>query len=158
MTVSAGTLTVGGVISNGTTVNSLTENGNGQLTLTAENTYTGGTTVNGGTLYLNKPANDGNGTVIGSLTINAGGNVNASTDNWDLGYNSGARVTTIAINGGSLTFRGNNANGGTMASTISMTGGTIAGSQFTWQNYITDTPTLRARRTAQPQWSAAASI
>ena len=51
-----GTLTVGGVISNAASATGLTLAGTGTVVLTATNTYTGGTTVNGGTLQL------GNGT------------------------------------------------------------------------------------------------
>ena len=117
--------------------------GTGTLTLANYNSYSGGTVVNAGTLSLNKPANNGTGAIVGSLTINAGGNVSASTDNWDLGYtNSSVAVTAITINGGQLTFRGANSNGGTVAPNINMTGGTIGGSQFDWYRNITATPTL----------------
>ena len=47
------TLTVGGIISNGTTANGLIKAGTGVLSLTGANTYTGDTTVNAGVLAVN---------------------------------------------------------------------------------------------------------
>ncbi|MEO7101229.1 MAG: autotransporter-associated beta strand repeat-containing protein [Luteolibacter sp.] len=47
------TLTVGGIISNGTTANGLTKAGTGVLSLTGANTYTGDTIVNAGVLAVN---------------------------------------------------------------------------------------------------------
>jgi len=52
ITTSAGVLTLGGAIANGTTANSLTKNGSGTLVLSGTNTYTGNTTVNAGTLSI----------------------------------------------------------------------------------------------------------
>jgi hypothetical protein len=74
------------------------------------------------------------------LTINQGSTVNAVTNTWSLGYNSGSCVNSITINGGTLNFTGPNANGGTAASSISMTGGSISGSQFDWYNNGSVTP------------------
>ena len=61
ITVNAGTITLGGVISDGTTATGLIKAGAGTLTLTAANAYTGDTTVNEGTLRL------GDGTLNTSL-------------------------------------------------------------------------------------------
>jgi fibronectin-binding autotransporter adhesin len=68
-TVSAasGTYTFsGGPIASG----SLTKSGGGQLTLQANNTYSGGTTINNGTLYLDVLASSALGT--GPVTLNGG--------------------------------------------------------------------------------------
>ena len=68
------------------------------------------------------------------MTINSGATVNASQYNWSLGVTG---VTSIAINQGTLYFRdASNAgnNGGTGASSITMTGGTIA-SAFNFDLY-----------------------
>ena len=91
-----GNATFNGIISNGGTTGTVavTKNGTGTATLTANNTYTGGTTINGGTLTLDYSTNNtsklanaaalnlGGGTlnlsggshteVVGSTTLNTG--------------------------------------------------------------------------------------
>ncbi|MFA6564785.1 MAG: autotransporter-associated beta strand repeat-containing protein, partial [Verrucomicrobiia bacterium] len=52
ITVNASTLTVGGVISDGTTANNLIKMGSGILTLNGANAYTGGTTISEGVLSI----------------------------------------------------------------------------------------------------------
>ena len=64
VTLNSGNLTVGGVISG--TSSSLTKAGSGTLRLTANNTYTGGTTISAGTLELAGAA----GNILGSVTNN----------------------------------------------------------------------------------------
>jgi fibronectin-binding autotransporter adhesin len=134
-----GALTQSGIISG---AGSVTSNGTGTLTLSGANTFSGGTTVNSGVLALGNQPSAGVGVLRGTLTINAAGNVTASTANWSLGYGTGTDVTAININGGTLTFTGTNATGGTSAANITMTGGTITGSQFDWYNGQTSTPSL----------------
>jgi fibronectin-binding autotransporter adhesin len=77
----------------------LQKEGNGTLSLTNFNTYTGGTTVNGGTLLLG--AGGATGTIRGSLTVNTGATVDYSTDN-TFGYNGGQSVNVLNINGGTV--------------------------------------------------------
>jgi autotransporter-associated beta strand protein len=106
--------------------------GSGLTTLRQGNTYTGGTTVNGGTLQV--AANQG---IKGNLTINSGATVLASgTDNTLQG------VSTNTINsGGTLTGEGGNSthlksvilNGGTISST-----GTVSGSGSDWGTFNFD--------------------
>ena len=141
-------LTIAGTGAGGVAANSiisgggaLIENGSLTLTLTAINTYTGGTTVNGGTLALPFNSVATNGIILGNLTINGGGTVDADTG-WSMGYVGGTCVSGITINGGVLTFTGTAGNGGTSASAITMTGGTIGGLSPDWYNGITSTPTL----------------
>ena len=81
VTVSANALTVGGVISG--SGKALTKAGNGTLTLANANTFTGGVTLNAGTLNINNAS--ALGTVAGTFTI-AGGTIDNS---------SSAAITTV---------------------------------------------------------------
>ena len=124
----------------------IVKTGPGVLYLTANNTYTGGTTVNGGTLVL--PGY--RGTIIqGNLTINSGATVAADTS-WDLGSAGGNNVSNIAINNGTLLFTGAYNAGGTSAGTVTMSGGTIAGIPFDWYDGMTTTPTLNTLASSTP--------
>jgi autotransporter-associated beta strand protein len=82
----AATLTVGGdnattgfsgVLENGTGILQLTKSGTGNLILTGANTYTGGTTINAGTLQI------GNGGTLGSITGNVRDNGTLTFDRSD---------------------------------------------------------------------------
>lgn len=111
----------------------ITKTGTGSLTLTAANTYTGATTVSAGTLNLNKGG--GAGTIIGSLTIASGATANVNVTD-GLGNAQNTRVTSIAINGGTLNLANTGNNSGTSIG-ISFTGGTftgIASSKFDLRN------------------------
>jgi autotransporter-associated beta strand protein len=103
----------------------LTKTGNGILTISSYNSYTGGTTVNGGVLAL--AAGGGSGSIRGTLNINPGGTVNLTA--WDaLGYASGACVSTVNIYGGTLTNSGGNEG---FLTTFNLTGGTMSsGGQY----------------------------
>jgi autotransporter-associated beta strand protein len=119
----------------------LTKSGEGTLTLSTTNSYTGGTTVNSGTLVLSGGAG-GTSVVRGAVTVNAGATVSLiNDDGTGLGFNSGAKVTSLTINGGTLTTAGSmhvwNLSG------INMTGGTLqsnngvsdaTGAQMEWIN------------------------
>jgi autotransporter-associated beta strand protein len=67
----SGALTLGGVISNGTTANALTKAGSNTLVLSGANNYSGGTTVSGGTLT----ARNGSALGTGDVTVTANGNL-----------------------------------------------------------------------------------
>ncbi len=137
----------------------LAKSGAGTLRLTAVNDYTGGTTVNGGTLLLDG-GNSGNARVRGALTVNSGASVNfANDDGTGLGWNGNAKVTTLTINGGIVSSAGVmhvwNLPGG-----VNMTGGTLqsnngvsdaGGPQLEWNlatvttNASADTATIGGR-------------
>jgi len=98
----------------------LTKTGNGTLTIEDYDTYTGGTTVNGGKLVL--AAGGGAGSVQGILNINPAGTVELTA--WDaLGYNSGVCVSTVNIYGGTMTNSGGNEG---YRTTFNLTGGTMS--------------------------------
>ena len=95
--------------------------GGGSLTLTSANTYTGGTTVNAGTLTLG--VGGGTGTIRGVLNINPGATVVTNAVD-ALGFTNGVAVDTVNINGGTL----NNATTGNQAfiTNFVLTGGTMS--------------------------------
>ena len=124
------TLTINGAVSGG--ANSLTINGNGAVVLNNGCTYTGGTTVNGGTLSLNyNHGDDGTPTIHGVLNINPGAMVLLNCND-AVGYNGGC-VPTVNIVGGIITSNGINA----YTTNFYLTGGTIAsngGNQYDFTN------------------------
>ena len=102
----------------------LTKNGSGTLTLSGNNTYTGGTTVNGGSLVLDG-ANGGNSRIRGALSVNAGSTVSFTNgDGTGLGWNEGAKITSLAINGGTVTSAGI-IHVWNLGSNLTLTGGTL---------------------------------
>jgi autotransporter-associated beta strand protein len=124
VTVSGGTLGVGGIISG--SGYSLTKAGAGMLTLRGANTYTGGTTLSAGTLNINSASAIGSGSFTisgGTLNNTSGSSVTLSTNNaqtWngdfaftgtnDLNLGNGAVTLgasrTVTVNGGILTVGG----------------------------------------------------
>ncbi|MFZ0436357.1 MAG: autotransporter-associated beta strand repeat-containing protein, partial [Chthoniobacterales bacterium] len=136
-------LLVSGVIStanSGDSRGGIVKNGAGVMAMTAQNTYTGGTIVNGGTIVLidtwNGSANGwpGIGVIRGNLTINPGATVmlNSSgngSGGGALGWTAGAQVTNIVINGGLLEGFNGTADGRqhvwNIAGGVNMTGGTM---------------------------------
>jgi len=103
---SGGSLLIGGVISDGGSGYGITLTGEGLLTLTNANTYTGATTINAGTLKLDFNAGGLNANLIsatsplvlggGTLSINGGTSVFSSQTFASLAANSGYNVVTAA--------------------------------------------------------------
>lgn len=96
----SGTSTYAGVISS---TGTLVKTGPGNLKLTATNTYSGGTIVNGGILDLAGPGT-GIGTIRGALTINSGATVITAGNTF--GNTTGSKINTVTLNGGSLLHTG----------------------------------------------------
>jgi autotransporter-associated beta strand protein len=126
----------------------VTKSGAGTLTFNSLNTYTGGTTVNQGTLALAGGVGSFAGVIRGTLNIGADGTVDVqrSGTGWGLGFFGGISVNTINLDGGALRFvDGLAGQGGTAASNINMTAGTISGTgtnTFDWYFGNTTTPAL----------------
>jgi fibronectin-binding autotransporter adhesin len=129
---------------------SLVKTGAGTLTLTAVNSYSGGTTVNAGTLVLQ--AFSGQARAAGALTVNAGATVETTGDGTGLGFYD--QLTTLNVNGGTATSAGVmhvwNLTGG-----VNLTGGTLqsnsgvstaSGAQLEWNR--TSVTTLASATTS----------
>jgi autotransporter-associated beta strand protein len=113
ITVAAGTLTVGGIIGNGTSGTGFTKAGAGSMLLPVANTYTGATNINAGKITVGNFAALGPTASLGAVNIPAGGEleINSSiTTNTAGGF--GAKVFTIAGTGadgnGVIQNNGNN--------------------------------------------------
>ena len=111
--------TLSGVISG---AGSVLKDNTGTLTLTANNNFSGGTTVDGGTLQLTVDGRIGNG----GLTVNNGGTFSIANDD----FNSLGGAITVN-EGGTLSTdsTGNNAHN---IGAITLNGGTLTSSGNTW--------------------------
>lgn len=104
----------------------LTKSGNGTLTLGGANTYTGATTVSGGTLAISSNGNLGAEASGAGLTINGGSLNNTAAVSLD---NAGANARNVTIGGagatlktdGNLTIAGTISGAGTLTKTGSST-------------------------------------
>ncbi len=111
VSVGANTATLSGILSNG----GLTKNGNGQLNLTAANTYAGSTTINGGILkFLSTAAMPSSG----NITVNTGATLAVDV-------NGTGRFTNATSGAGS--FGGILAGVGTGTSTVTYSGDVAVG-------------------------------
>jgi len=150
ITANGGNLTIGGIISNGTTATGLTKAGAGTLVLSNANAYTGATTISGGTLQLDGSTHasstvgigtagtlSGTGTVNGNATLTGGGIINKSSGtiagtlgvtggNWN-----GAGAVTGAVTSSSGTFTIGTGANLTADGGLNVTGGSIAATDST---------------------------
>lgn len=94
---------------------SLNKIGGGTLELRGLNSFTGGTTVNAGTLRLSTPLGD-TGAIRGGIVVNGATLETASVD--ALGYGNGVKADSIAINGGTLVNSAAGNNGWGIAYTL----------------------------------------
>ena len=101
-TGAARTITVSGVLSGS---GKLTKVGNGTLTLSAINSFSGGLVVSGGTVAIAAATSVGNASALGSggnaVTVNSGARLHfTGANNRTAGYHTGA----VTLNGGRITF------------------------------------------------------
>ncbi len=142
---SANNWTIWPVIADGTVPTMLIKDGPGLLKIGNYDTHTGGTFVNGGTLYLLEGG--GTGSLRGVVTVNPGANLTMSKVDSG-GYNAGACLTAINVNGGVLT----NASGGNEGYlyNINLTGGTASSSGGNWVFSSQTTPMYGFNSLASP--------
>ena len=159
LTLNNGTNTPVITVSNQTTTitvpltgtNGLVVNGAGTLTLTTNETYTGNTTINGGTLNLSYNTGAGNGiggTLQGALTVNSNATVITTIGN-ALGYSGSQWVRTITLNYGTLETSVAGADNG-WGTTINMTGGTLGSTVSGGRFAMGDGPVFNVTGTNTP--------
>jgi autotransporter-associated beta strand protein len=102
---------------------SLSKTGAGTLTLSANNSYSAGTTVNNGVLEV-QGSSAGNGYIRGTVTVNSGAELRyTGGDGTGFGFNGGNRLDTININGGLVSSVGNMTH--LWGASVNMTGGEL---------------------------------
>jgi autotransporter-associated beta strand protein len=137
ITTNAGTFTIGGIISDGTTANSLAKDGTGTLSLTGENAYTGTTVVKAGTLKINTTTTiSTSSSIVVGVTGSAGAILNATTAGLTVGATQTlAGIGKVLATGKTVTVSGTISAGDSGVGTLTLDGGTLAldgASKFTY--------------------------
>lgn len=101
--VNADTAEISGVIANGTATSALTKGGAGTLQLCAPNTYTGGTTVNGGTLKLS--GGDNRLSTAGNIALNPGTTLDLDGNSQSIASGSFSMATATTLAGGTINYK-----------------------------------------------------
>ena len=91
-------ITLNGVVGNG--ASAVVKTGGGKLTFSGNNTWTGGTTVNAGSLFVNNTAGSGTGT--GAVVVNAGTLGGSGSITGDVTIATGSHITGGNNNVGTL--------------------------------------------------------
>lgn len=97
----AGNLTIGSVIANGNGASTLTKAGNGTLTLSGTNTYSGQTFVTGGILSISSDSNisGANGTFTGITSATNSASVSSNAASLPAGFGVGSTMLGRTVNG-----------------------------------------------------------
>jgi autotransporter-associated beta strand protein len=114
VTVTANTLTIGGVIDDGASTFGLTKAGTGTLTLSGANTYSGGTTINAGDVKVQN--NTSLGTTAAGSTVAAGAAVQIDGN----GLTIAEALTSLNGDGGGTGALQNLANNNTWSGAITL--------------------------------------
>ncbi len=135
------TLLISGAVAGSTTGSGLSLSGAGVLTLTANNTYSGGTTVSGGTLVSASTGFTSTALGTGNVAVNAGGVLLGTTED-AFGYSPGESPALFTINGGMVTTGGGGNYYVSLPNIVFNGGGTISsgvgnGGDATWGNVTT---------------------
>lgn len=150
ITVSANTLTIGGVISDGGGTFGITKTGAGTLVLNGANTFTGPITASQGRLVLGDQANLGSSAISRTLTVSAGAYLQLSSA-MDLGGTGSAAI--LLTGGGSLEINPGagqivSLNNGSGAVTVSLSNwidirsGALRNGAYQLQNWTGNTASL----------------
>jgi fibronectin-binding autotransporter adhesin len=112
VTVTAGTLTLGGAIGDGTTAKGIIKAGAGKLTLSGTNTFTGPISISGGTLSIGGDAQLGTVPAVatpGMIVLNGGTKLTVTGNGGTINTNRGMTLAgdaTLESTGTSAIYRG----------------------------------------------------